>query len=811
MIRAVQSVKAARPARPWLTGHEFRVTIAYCLLTLVLAGADVLTTGFPLVGVLAIPILLAGLDAGVRGTAIVFALAATLAALAGFTDHFFGSLDHVSRFLTVVGAGVIAVYIAASRERTERAEAGRELNRAILDSVLDNAPVGVALINSDLRFLIVNEAMANSSGRSPDDHIGLTPQQVSPQLERIEAPIRQVLETEQPILGVELATPAQSGDRREWLANYYPVRLPSGELLGVGTTMIDITQRKAAERALREGEERLRMALDSSRTAAWEWEIDTNTLTASPNIGDVYGIAPEEPAGREIYEAAIHPDDREIVTQMRLDAVATGDDFGAEFRVIGEDGGTRWIELRGHVLSVDDRPRKLVGIVVDITARKRQEDAIRFLAEASAILDSTLDLDRLLGELARLAVPAIADGCMVDLLERGTLRRAALAGAGNQAAESLARLQQHTPDLEGDHPIAIALRTGETQHLEQIGDGEKLGWAQSAEYQSALKRFPVKSALIVPIKAGSHVLGTIGLPSFHDPQAFDQLRIWVAEELAARAAVAISNVRMYEERAKIAETLQRSLLPPQLPVVEGLDLAASYRAGGEGVEVGGDFYDVFEIGGRWCILIGDVSGKGAAAAAATSLARYTTRGMMVNELDPSEALTAVNDVLCAQFGSHQFCTMVCATMGIEQDHVSVEMTLAGHPQPVVLRADSRIEVAGEPGTLLGAIDEPLLRNSRLQLRSGDTLLLYTDGITEMPTGADRRLEQDGLVSLLEKWRGRGAAQLIDHLERELEKVRAGAERDDAAMLVVQLPAGPGMKIAAGARGRSEQSAPALRT
>ena len=718
----------------------------------------------------------------------MFALAAALALLAGFPDDFFGSLDHLSRLLTVIGGGAVAIYIAVARERTEQAEAGRELNRTILDSVLDNAPVGVALIDRNLRYLIVNEAMASFNRRSAEDHRGLMPHEVDPSLARIEFLLRRVLDSRQPILDTELSVSDSDGrGERQWLANYYPVHLPSGELLGVGTTVAEITQRKAAERSWREGEERLRMALEGSKTAAWEWVIATNTLTASDNIGDVYGMAPGGPAGREVYENAIHPDDRQIVTKMRLDAVATGEDFGAEFRVTGSDGKQRWIELRGHVVFDKGTPSKLVGIVVDITERKRQEDAIHFLAEANTILDSTLDLDELLGELARLAVPTIADGCMVDVLERGKLRRAALAGTDPAAVGTMERVQQHTPDLESDHPISVALRTGKTQHLRHVEDDQKARWTKSAEYRSALEKFPVRSALIVPIRAGSQTLGTIAMPSFTEPQGFDELRIWIAEELAARASVAISNVRTYEERSKIAETLQRGLLPPQLPEIPGLDLAASYRAGGIGMEVGGDFYDVFETGGRWCLMVGDVAGKGAAAASATALARYTTRGMMVNAMEPSRALTAVNDVLLSQFGPRQFCTMVFATLEIVPQFISVTMTLAGHPQPLVLGADGRIETAGHPGTLLGAIESPRLTDSVLKLRPGDTLLLYTDGVTEMPTGEDRRFEQEGLVGLLEKWNGRGAQQLVSHVEATLDRVRVGTERDDMAILVLHFP------------------------
>ncbi|MEY2536153.1 MAG: phosphoserine phosphatase RsbU/P [bacterium] len=241
------------------------------------------------------------------------------------------------------------------------------------------------------------------------------------------------------------------------------------------------------------------------------------------------------------------------------------------------------------------------------------------------------------------------------------------------------------------------------------------------------------------------------------------------------------------ERAtrRVAVALQRSLLPPVLPEIRGIDLGAVYRSGGEGSAVGGDFYDVFDLGrGRWGIAIGDVRGKGADAAALTALLRYSIRTAAVREERPSTVLRLVNEALLRTEPGDDFCTAVYACLDVSGDAPTLELAVGGHPPPLLLRPGSGVTAVGLRGTLLGAIDEPTLHDAGFKLAPGDALLLYTDGVTESRTpgglfGIDR------LATLLESCAGLDAAGIAHRIESAVVDAPGHVAIDDVALLVVR--------------------------
>ena len=187
--------------------------------------------------------------------------------------------------------------------------------------------------------------------------------------------------------------------------------------------------------------------------------------------------------------------------------------------------------------------------------------------------------------------------------------------------------------------------------------------------------------------------------------------------IAAQSAIAIENARLYQERTRTAQTLQRALLPPHLPQIAGLELAAGYRAAGEGNEVGGDFYDVFQQGdGSWVLVVGDVCGKGPQAAAVTALARYTLRAHAVAGLRPSYMLARLNDALLRQ-RAPGFVTVALARLDLHERGATVELATAGHPLPIVAR-DGTAGPVGDVGTPLGIIEQPDLPEVSLELVPG---------------------------------------------------------------------------------------------
>ncbi len=232
----------------------------------------------------------------------------------------------------------------------------------------------------------------------------------------------------------------------------------------------------------------------------------------------------------------------------------------------------------------------------------------------------------------------------------------------------------------------------------------------------------------------------------------------------------------------IAETLQRGLLPPSVSAPEGVEVAVVYRAAAEAPEVGGDFYDAFELGdGRWAVLIGDVCGKGVDAAALTGLIRHTLRAAARYERGVAAALAILNEELLRDRPAHDFCT---AAYGVLEQGGRLTLTLAGHPQPLVLRASGAVEAVGQPGTLLGAVERPELHETVVQLQDGDALILFTDGLIELRTPSGRLLGADRLRDLLADCAGLGAHAIAERLvERTLDAPgnRCG---DDVALLVL---------------------------
>ncbi|MGV1009295.1 MAG: histidine kinase N-terminal 7TM domain-containing protein [Dermatophilaceae bacterium] len=255
-------------------------------------------------------------------------------------------------------------------------------------------------------------------------------------------------------------------------------------------------------------------------------------------------------------------------------------------------------------------------------------------------------------------------------------------------------------------------------------------------------------------------------------------------DVTARRESEIQLHALLQERTRVAATLQASLRPTPLPTIPGCDLAARYEAAGIGHEVGGDFYDVFPLGARhWGIVLGDVSGKGAQAAATTSLVRYTLRTLALEDPHPSRVLTKLNTALLREGDPERFCTLVFAVCRPSDTAVDLQLSLAGHPPPLLRRRDGRVEPVGLPGSALGLFPDPHLRETSLQLSPGDELLLFTDGLTEARDGDDQfgaervaaRLSQNG-----------GSPQpLLDQLVGAAQEHSHGALTDDVALLALK--------------------------
>jgi hypothetical protein len=259
----------------------------------------------------------------------------------------------------------------------------------------------------------------------------------------------------------------------------------------------------------------------------------------------------------------------------------------------------------------------------------------------------------------------------------------------------------------------------------------------------------------------------------------------ILTQLGQLAAGAIANARLYGRERTIARTLQRSLRPGELPAVPGLSAAVRFNAAGEGVELGGDFYDLYRAGnGGWAALIGDIQGKGPEAAAVTALARHTLRAAAAYEHRPSGVLALLHRELREQVADGRFCTVAYAYMQVVPGHVRFELACGGHPLPLIVHEDGGVEEVGRRGTLLGSDADPLLADVVAELNKGDVLVFYTDGVTEVRRQRREVFGTEQLIELLQTCGGLSPDEVAGRVEQAVMHASMGRLRDDMAVLAL---------------------------
>ena len=291
---------------------------------------------------------------------------------------------------------------------------------------------------------------------------------------------------------------------------------------------------------------------------------------------------------------------------------------------------------------------------------------------------------------------------------------------------------------------------------------------------------------VVPLTIRGEILGAIELTFAADRDVDAELRSFLAA-LGTQCAQAIERARLYGQRAREAQVLQASLMPPALPTIAGLDIASAYRPFGDGTVVGGDFYDLYDLGaGRWGLVVGDVSGKGVEAAAITSLARYTTRAAALAGRRPADVLHTLNQVLLAERLGERFCTIVLSVLEPTHEGFDVTMSLGGHPRPLLFEKGSGdVTPVGALGTAVGLLPDPEFSEQHVMLRPGDVLVFFTDGCVDLRS-EDGRTSDDGIIiDVLRRHAGEGAATITRRLEDAIGGTNGEQSADDAALLVIR--------------------------
>ena len=375
-----------------------------------------------------------------------------------------------------------------------------------------------------------------------------------------------------------------------------------------------------------------------------------------------------------------------------------------------------------------------INVFEDITEHKESELRARFLADAATVLASSLDYETTLQQVAELAIPAFADGCIVELADSdGQLVPVAMAHRDRDKVALMRELREQNPaEPHATRGVGHVYRSGDSELYAQLDPGLlREGTPEDTQVEHARgARGPVADD-----RADEHR---------RPPARDDRVRaVRVRAPLRPRRPVGRRGARPGAPRSRSttrASTAsgatsrarsRRACCRPSFPRWRGPRSPRSFHPAGEAIEVGGDFYDVFDTSHGWSVVMGDVCGKGADAAAVTALARYTLRTLGVQETSPAEVLRKLNEALLRQRSDRRFCTVAYASLHVNGNGAAdVCLSTGGHPLPYVLRADGTVEAVGEPGTLLGVLPEVSLSDTAVQLRRGDLMVLYTDGVTE---------------------------------------------------------------------------------
>ncbi|MEV2212536.1 ATP-binding SpoIIE family protein phosphatase [Streptomyces sp. NPDC050997] len=495
---------------------------------------------------------------------------------------------------------------------------------------------------------------------------------------------------------------------------------------------------------------------------------------------------------------------------LRLVA-ALAESWGVTYRTGAK---TVWARLPAHAVPpaeergayAGERGLRVAGILAPEPQRTEQErdwlgrGALSFLAEASDLLAGQLDENLVAALAGQLIVPRLADWCAVWLEDEVTGRAGwaadGTAGTGPQLARvwhgSENRIEElrHALEKEPPHPPEPA-RSGPAP----------FPWPAQA-------LGPDGSALAYRLTAGGRPLGTLvigraGLLSFPDEIT------GLVEDLSRRVALAVGAARQYARQATISAVLQRGLLPGAVAEIPGMRSALVYEPCDKGGP-SGDFYDLFPAGdGRWCFAVGDVQGKGPEAAVVIGLARpwlrllaregYRVADVLdrLNQLlldDATEAADAAARALASADGrppgpgdgpQTRFLSLLYGELVPFDGGVRCTLASAGHPLPLLLGAGGEVRTAACPQTLLGVIEDATYTSETFELRSGDSLLCVTDGVTERRSGSRQFDDEDGLAEALAGCTGLDAELIAERIKRLVHEFGARPPEDDLALLVLQ--------------------------
>lgn len=549
-----------------------------------------------------------------------------------------------------------------------------------------------------------------------------------------------------------------------------------------------------------EMETRLDLALESVSMGIWEYLPERDHLWLSPTMERILGYEAGTFDGGPLMLLSMVPaDQRDAVIATMTVRHGPGPSWQHVFPLLprGSDE-PRWFDVSARAVASDDGTiERVVGVAIDVTDRRRADQRIEeargrldFLAGLSSRLVTVLDPIAVARMLVEEVVGTLSDYCLADLypptVERLTTTVAHVDPRLNDVLRATHEYETGGRRSGQDTTRAIFLRGG-IGFFPEVDAEIVMAHAADDGHRDLLGQIDTASVIALPLEARGQLLGGVILGRTRGSVIFDDDDLALCQQLADRAAVALDNARLFADRSAVICALQENLLPPMLPTLPSVDLAARYRVAHSGEDIGGDFYDVVPVEGADMVVIGDVSGSGPSAAAVTGVVRQTLRAVARYECQPAAALAAANRIVTPQLDDARFCTAAAVRI----DGSTLTVANAGHPLPYLLRRTGPIEVADARGMLLGVVDDPELHDVAVDLEPGDALVLVTDGVTEARRG-DQEFGEGPLLDCLASLRhGASAAEIADTLVDAATDYADGSIADDLAVVVIARPARAG--------------------
>ena len=530
---------------------------------------------------------------------------------------------------------------------------------------------------------------------------------------------------------------------------------------------------------------RLAQVVESAQDAVLSKNLDGIVTSWNPAAERLYGYSESEAVGAHV--SFLVPADHKGEEQEILDRVCRGERVNTyETERVRKDGVR--IDVALTISPIEHPQHGIVGASViarDITAEARRRRAQEFLIAATGGLDASLDFDRTARTIVETAVPELAELCVLDFVRRdGWIGDSVVGAAEPEAGRVLEGIRRKAPlDPRGEHPVAQVLRAGRAMVWRDLTSPAVMAEiVQSEEHKRLIEETRYQSAAVAPLIARGTTLGAISFLHARTDMRYEAIDLQLLGELADRAAMALDNARLYEERDRIAQNLQRGLRPPEPPFVPGLDIAVTFDAYGEGMEIGGDLYDVLPTDDGCWIMVGDVTGKGSVAAGVSVALRHSMRGLARQIDQPGELLAQLNEMLLEGDSLNDFATALLLRLRREGSDWELSLAAAGHPPAIHVTGDGPVRLGG--GAVLGAWADAPLPVHEATLRPGETLVLATDGWFEAGP-PETHVAPEELGRLAHSFADLELSEMTECLRQDAIVRSGGKLRDDLVLLAIR--------------------------